>query len=318
MPVRFPGKMQKRARRVSEQDGMHPAQLLARDELLYPRQEAVRCPTALGQGTCQDAGTCRGFFNTDLNVCPPGSNGPRECCLLSSCKVPQGEGFCQSNISKRCEKDGQYFEGEPPNYPCRGGNDVQCCVENKNIVTGNSTTSTSSSSTTGTSSLLPTATDPAASTTATNNPPTTTSEASPGLSAGAKGGIAGGVITGALIIGLIAALFILLKRQRKAKEAAAASTQADDDTPAFPTAAERRQQENVMMEKGEDDKKPDLLGGSPLSELATDSGVRELESPRTDGKIYSDQKAQAAAAARRPPVELPADAEAEVERGRSR
>ncbi|KLJ10454.1 hypothetical protein EMPG_14169 [Blastomyces silverae] len=207
--------------------------------------------------------------------------------VLEKCSVPEGSGFCQSTIGRRCESDGKYFEGTGPPWPCIGPNDVQCCVKNEDINTGSST-SVPPSTTSSTTSSLPFTTSSIPSTTAKppiSNTPTPTltptnsqspSPASVGLSSGAKGGIAGGVVAGVLIMGLIAALFFVLGKQRNAKRVASTT---DNARPPTPTAAEKRQEENAMTEKDDDTYgKPEFLGGSPLSELPAEPLAGELDS----------------------------------------
>ncbi|PGG98561.1 hypothetical protein GX51_06758 [Blastomyces parvus] len=199
--------------------------------------------------------------------------------------VSEGSGFCQSTIGRRCEKDGKYFEGTGPPWPCIGPNDVQCCVKNENINTGSSTsalpptTSSTTSSLSFTTSSTPfpsTTTNPPISDTATPTNSQPPSAGSGGLSSGAKGGIAGGVVAGVLIMGLIAALFFVLGKQRNSKKEAAAAANA---RPPTPTAAEKRQEENTMTEKDDDTYgKPEFLGGSPLSELPAEPLTGELDS----------------------------------------
>ncbi|EER40543.1 tryptophanyl-tRNA synthetase [Histoplasma capsulatum H143] len=150
-----------------------PAQF-AKAKHLFLRQDVVKCQTELGRGDCVEAGSCRGFFETDRTLCPQG-DGPKE------------------------------------PWPCIGPNDVQCCVKNENI-NNNSSVSTSHSTTSSTTFSLPLATPsipttttiPPTATPTTSTSPQPLSPGSAGLSTGAKGGIAGGIAAGVLIIGLIA------------------------------------------------------------------------------------------------------------------
>ncbi|KAK2810903.1 hypothetical protein FQN50_002494 [Emmonsiellopsis sp. PD_5] len=191
------------------------------------------------------------------------------------CSVPEGAGLCQSTLSKRCEIDGKYFEGQGPPWPCIGPDDVQCCVRNENITTPGATTSQPPTS----SPMPPTSPQGPPTTFLVAPNPTTPAPISSGLSAGAKGGIAGGVVGGVLLIGFIAALFFFLGRKRRASENEESPTNEASKGEA-PTAAENRRNENDLAEKAEADRDPELLG-SPLSELGTtpENTVPELESP---------------------------------------
>ncbi|OJD24463.1 hypothetical protein ACJ73_04173 [Blastomyces percursus] len=240
-----------RLRKTARGDLKIQSSFFARANRLFPRQDVIKCQTGLGRGDCVEAGSCRGFYETDRNLCPQG-DGPRE------------------------------------PWPCIGPNDVQCCVQNEDIDTGSSTSgppstmsSTTSSLPSTTPSIPSTTAKPPISNTATPTPPTPTNSqplnpSSENLSSGAKGGIAGGVIAGVLIMGLIAALFFVLGKQRNAKRETSATSNA---RPPTATAAERRQEENVMTEKDDDTYgRPEFLGGIPLSELPADPLTGELDS----------------------------------------
>ncbi|OJD17939.1 hypothetical protein AJ78_01970 [Emergomyces pasteurianus Ep9510] len=275
---------QKTARGDRDLGGIQSPELAAAKHL-FLRQDVVKCQTGLGRGDCVEAGSCRGFFETDRNLCPQG-DGPRE------------------------------------PWPCIGPNDVQCCVKNDNINKTSSTSESSSATSSTTSSLpLPTFSTPP---TTTNLPTTIPTNSQPpsagsgGLSAGAKGGIAGGVVAAVLIMSLIAALFFILGKQRNAKKKASAT---EEGRPATPTAAEKRQEENTMTEKDDDTYgKPELLGGSPLSELPADSLAGELDSPAgaSGGESKGDaaEKTSSLRAQERSkgPVELPANVLAQQNR----
>ncbi|KAK2736315.1 hypothetical protein FQN55_001701 [Onygenales sp. PD_40] len=285
---RFVEKSPRRGRRNEELDNTQNPQLMGA-KYLSPRQEVTKCESGLGQGDCVAAGSCRGFFNEDKRLCPQG-DGPKECCMNHRCSVPEGAGLCQSTLSKRCEIDGKYFEGEGPPWPCVGPDDVQCCVRNENITTPGATTSPppTSSLPPSTSSLPP----PTSSLVPTTNPTDSATPApiSSGLSAGAKGGIAGGVVGGVLLIGFIAALFFFLGRKRRASENEESPTDEASKGEA-PTAAENRRNENDLAEKAEADRDPELLG-SPLSELGTttENTAQELESPDSaHGKLSKER-----------------------------
>ncbi|EEH02981.1 hypothetical protein HCBG_08884 [Histoplasma capsulatum G186AR] len=255
-----------------------PAQF-AKTKHLFLRQDVVKCQTELGRGDCVEAGSCRGFFETDRTLCPQG-DGPKE------------------------------------PWPCIGPNDVQCCVKNENI-NNNSSVSTSHSTTSSTTFSLPLATPsipttttiPPTATPTTSTSPQPLSRGSAGLSTGAKGGIAGGIAAGVLIIGLIAVLFFVLGRQRNANIKIPA---AEEGRLSPLTAAGKRQEENTVTEKDDDTcEKPELLGGSPLSELPANFLTGELDSSVLGGKAKSDAGESTLAAAQersRAPVELPADA----------
>ncbi|OAX85580.1 hypothetical protein ACJ72_00041 [Emergomyces africanus] len=264
--------LQKSARGDHELGGIQSPGL-ARAKHLFLRQDVVKCQTGLGRGDCVEAGSCRGFFETDKNLCPQG-DGPRE------------------------------------PWPCIGPNDVQCCVKNDNIYKSSSTFESSSTPSSTTSSLLLTTSSIPPTTTNLPTPTTPTptnselpSASSEGLSVGAKGGIAGGVVAAVLIMGLIAALFFILGRRRNAKTKASA---AEEARPPTPTAAEKRQEENTMTEKDDDTYgKPELLGGSPLSELPADSLARGLHSPAVSGESKGDTAEKKRS---KGPVELSANA----------
>ncbi|KAN0071736.1 hypothetical protein V8E54_010332, partial [Elaphomyces granulatus] len=130
-----------------------------------------------------------------------------ECCILRTCNVPEGSGFCRDLATQTCDH-GKFFAGESSNKPCPGPNNIQCCVKYRDIVkhrdmdmANNRTSSTSSTS----SSQTPTAD---------LNPPTESS--APNLTDSQKGIIGlGGVVAAVVLFTLVFQISILYRKWRR-------------------------------------------------------------------------------------------------------
>ncbi|TGZ79573.1 hypothetical protein EX30DRAFT_365113 [Ascodesmis nigricans] len=93
---------------------------------IFERAVGGACSAPEGSGTCIDRSTCKGISYSQP-YCPNDPNNI-ECCVVHSCTVSQGSGYCRSVSMNGCS-GGTFYAGTGPNWPCPGSDDIKCCVK---------------------------------------------------------------------------------------------------------------------------------------------------------------------------------------------
>lgn len=94
-------------------------------EEIFRRAIGDVCVGTHGKGGCRPTAACRGISYREP-FCP---NDPDDiqCCVEIPCQVNGGSGFCRSISNNGCP-GGSFYAGSPPNWPCPGSQDIQCCI----------------------------------------------------------------------------------------------------------------------------------------------------------------------------------------------
>ncbi|KAK2877797.1 hypothetical protein FQN49_001195 [Arthroderma sp. PD_2] len=95
------------------------------DEALFRRAIGSKCNAPDGQGSCQKTGNCKGIAYSEP-LCPHDPNDV-QCCVEQQCSTAAGSGLCRS-LESGCP-GGHFDKGSGPNWPCPGGDDIQCCIQ---------------------------------------------------------------------------------------------------------------------------------------------------------------------------------------------
>lgn len=72
---------------------------------------------------------------------------------MSSCDspggpgIPAGSGHCKNDTRDVC--DGEWYTGDAQHFPCRGGDEIRCCVHWSSMDNGTTSTTTTTTTTTG-------------------------------------------------------------------------------------------------------------------------------------------------------------------------
>ncbi|KAN0071735.1 hypothetical protein V8E54_010331 [Elaphomyces granulatus] len=146
-----------------------------------------------------------------------------ECCLLQTCDVPEGSGYCRDLATQTCDQ-GKFFAGGPPNWPCPGDNNIQCCV--KYIDMANSTSNSTLSTLITSSSQTPTA-----------DPDPSTESSARNLTNSQKG-IIGGVVGAVVLSALVFILLILYRKWRHKRSNTPENDDGDLTSPRLPPGKE--------------------------------------------------------------------------------
>ena len=191
-----------------------------------------------------------------------------QCCFFNQCDIPQGSGNCKNITRDVC--DGNFYVGDKNDPPCKGPNEMRCCVKYSDMLNGTaSPTSSISSATATSSSSLSTSTGSSSS----------SNDDDDGMTGGQIGGTVVGVV--AFVAVVVAAVFLWLWWKRRSQpvppseEFSPMSTKRDKDgfseLPEYGSAGVPMQEIGEGRERVEADAHgPELYemeGNSPIAEL---------------------------------------------------